>query len=505
MSSDGGTTERTPLLTTALPPASPSTANGRQVLPSIGPVLTALQNSGVEAMTSQDLCPYNFESPAISTAFILVVLLKHLSDMAASRPRRTSNNPWETWSSRQQHAVDTEICQRAITRIWDGFMGEYRTTVEIEEALWTAFPTEGATLPKKTLRAAHLLAGPDYISELARNHVVLGSLINTWYRGWSLREARNTRLWTRYDAVSTPAQVPDLPLFALLSHYIVYPLEPPHISFGDDLDLIGLREWAIVALSTSFALRKWRFSTVPLVLPCVAFLACLPSFPRAGESAFNVLLISWSWIVIQLHFQHPPSILLMLFPTQLLPFATFLGHALARIAYSVTLLFAPTLVVLSYLVSKSLEMDTLGTVLQGDVANFISPIETRETLLMVLAVIVSVALIAVSLTAMAPLSEEPTDSWDRYSRPIGNDARRQFLTAVIEYSQKYSFPSPFNVPHVIAVGIPRLLGNMFGRSSEVDRFLNALNVEGWLWRILVGPWALVIWVVLRTCDTFIHH
>jgi hypothetical protein len=118
-------TESTPLLV-SLPD---SRAN--HILPSIAEGLDVVQAGGVV----QSLSTF-----AAQTAYQLLILLQwHLTTI------ENASNVKDIWERRDQKSrlsSDLKVLEDRINSVWDDFVKEYRSSKEIQDALWLQFPVD---------------------------------------------------------------------------------------------------------------------------------------------------------------------------------------------------------------------------------------------------------------------------------------------------------------------------------------------------------------------------
>ena len=134
-------TENTPLLST-----SDDAGTTFDALPAVNPVVAQLgadlRSTGSLALNVGDFpdwCPDTLPSDSQRTAFILVVLLNLLA-LRYNQATNHSGSVWEQWSTEKQDACDVTSLQREIVNVWNNFIGEFRTTGDIEDLLWSSFP-----------------------------------------------------------------------------------------------------------------------------------------------------------------------------------------------------------------------------------------------------------------------------------------------------------------------------------------------------------------------------
>lgn len=150
-------TEATPLLQT--PRASRNDSIPLNAPPVVDPIVDQLYSEICSSTTLLDnllisefdpppqWCPDTLVSIAQKSALILVVLLR-LLEKQQERSSNSSSNTWEQWSAEQEGIRISEAVHNTVLGVWNNFINEYRTTEDIEELLWLAFPldTEVRTL-----------------------------------------------------------------------------------------------------------------------------------------------------------------------------------------------------------------------------------------------------------------------------------------------------------------------------------------------------------------------
>ena len=232
-----------------------------------------------------------------------------------------------------------------------------------------------------------------------------------------------------------------LAAYALLISYVLYP--PGLFTISSKTSSFGVREGFLVVLSF-----RPRF---PSYLTLLAFLAAIPKLPMPEDGLpFTLLLIAVGVYTLQLHLPTTPSPLFILSPSSSLPPLFALRTVLARL--KPLALFLPVLALCAFLLSLSMA-DTF----------FVSatPIETRSAFLLIsmLSVIILFGAFILSLSATAVSDVE----W-----------RKPFYLTCRKYVEEYYFPAPF--------GVLRYL---------------PLAYRMWVWRILVAPFAYLMWGAIK--------
>lgn len=250
------------------------------------------------------------------------------------------------------------------------------------------------------------------------------------------------------------------------------------------------REYLIVLYAASQLFRPWGLVNTPYILVFLAFLSCLPSVPFPQDYAYSVLLAALCLDILQLHFPIYPTPILLLPPNQALPLSVLIAHGTFKIFLPVILFFLPAILLASFLLSISLS-DTFLPIFTLTTLEP-SPLEARMAFLSLLTItfILLICSLAMLILVYPTLSSQgPQNSWDRYSKSIGLDARRRFASTVVTYSEPHFFPPPLHVIRVVFLA-PSLVLPRLPRWKDWQPWLNGL--EAVLWRILVLPGALVV-------------
>jgi len=129
--------ESTPLLVHRNGRATPESA-----LPYISDGISRAESLGLSSadLTLEVICPPELSSSA-SWGYALVVLLD-CRDSALEHHNAASvgNDIWDEYNQGNTRANHVKLLEEVIDRIWQEFLQEYRTTEEIQAALWTDFP-----------------------------------------------------------------------------------------------------------------------------------------------------------------------------------------------------------------------------------------------------------------------------------------------------------------------------------------------------------------------------
>ncbi|KAH8988818.1 RNI-like protein, partial [Lactarius akahatsu] len=388
-------------------------------------------------------------------SFKLIILLQLY--LLAKVPQPTvGRDIWEQWSKERTSSLDSGDLERRCITVWEEFLRVSRSTQEIEDCLWSAYPLEeGGSL---SVRVIDVLKDPDAPSSLLSHKLVILSLLHTWTHGKAFTPAGSLsrRVLQRFTSNSPTA-----------------------------------KQVFLMIYSTASLLRPPMFLVAPFVLVAGAFFFSLPHNPLPGDTSYSVLLCALFLHVLLLHLPRTPSPNFLVSPEVTLPLATLLWHEFTRTLYPGVLFYLPATLLASFYLSVALEdsvphFPTLST-LAG-----LAPMEARVTFtllwgMLVSFMIVSSALLVLFSASLLPITFQPVCPWDRYSVVVGLRSRRIFATAVAAYSVPYYFPPPFNLLHILFVHVPRRLLQPFGRKESPI----VEQVEGILWNFTTGLLAFI--------------
>ncbi|THH21456.1 hypothetical protein EW146_g89 [Bondarzewia mesenterica] len=410
------------------------------VRPYVLPIVNSIHSRGFQYLEEEEALP---SLPTITeeTSFKLLVLLQLC--LLCKRSKFVGNDVWESWSKEQDAVNNVWRLERRILNTWTEFIEPGRSSKEIEECLWSAFPLEEGN-----------------------SCLLRGNVEHTWRHGKAAPPEASflDRNIQRYDAQATPCvlhavdMLLQLGYLGILIHYILRPPQLPVITLYSSR--IGAREILLIIYSAASVCRTWTSYSMPFILVSSAFLFSLPSFPSSGDTSYIVLLVAFILHILLLHLPRPPSPNFFVKSHVSLPLSTLLWYEFTRTVFPVFVFYLPALLLSSYLVSISL-IDSIPHFPR--VAGLISaPMETREAFLAlwtILAcfVVISTSLLVLFSASLLSLPQRPSSPWDRYSQPVGLQARRIFVSTVTAYSTPSFFPPPFNLLQFIFIRLPMLV------------------------------------------------
>jgi hypothetical protein len=249
---------------------------------------------------------------------------------------------------------------------------------------------------------------------------------------------------------------------------------------------LRLREAVLIAYPFTIHTYPWSIHSLPFVLVVVTILSNWPNGPRPGDSWFSILHLALAMHLLQLHAPHAPSPVFLLPVESSLPLSSLVVYGVKRIFLPGLLYFLPITLFTAVVLSLSLA-DTfqLGLLPLGS-----APIESRRPFLALFAIAI---LVLISSPLIVLGTPQPSSSnlspWDRYSTPIGIDARRAFVRAVVLYGSMCMFPPPFNIIQLVFVRFPLTVLRHSGNQGVAKYILIAERV---MWRVIVVPQAAVV-------------
>lgn len=274
----------------------------------------------------------------------------------------------------------------------------------------------------------------------------------------------------------------------ILAHFLILP--PGHVVDPTAVDSAGTREWLMVTYALTKFYDRPKPSMLPHVLVLGSFVAHLPWLPHPDDLAFGVLLFAFSWLVVDLHLPWSTSPLHLVPAELILPRSVLILHGVSRVFLPVVTLFLPALLLSLFLLSTSLADFFPNTLVTAFTP---APMESRVAFLSLLAVLflLMICSLIMLIIVYPTFASHPLPSpWDKCSRPIGLEARRFYIRTVVQYSDPYFFPAPFNVLRVL-IRLPEMVSVMFRDPGGAPRIPAIRLVERVVWRVTMAPLAAV--------------
>lgn len=280
----------------------------------------------------------------------------------------------------------------------------------------------------------------------------------------------------------------------VLAQYLILP--PSHAVDPTTVDFAGNREWMMILYALAKLYDRPRFSILPHVLVFGSFVVHLPRVPHPEDFAFGILLFAFSWMVVDLHLPWSTSPLHLVPAELILPRSVLILHGVSRVFLPVVTFFLPALLLSLFLLSTS-----LADLFPNSVAIVLAPapMESRIAFLSLFAVLFLLMICSlIMLITVYPTfaSKAMLSPWDKYSRPIGLEARRFYIRTVVQYSDPYFFPAPFNALRLL-IRLPEMVATVFGDRGSASRVPAIRLVERVVWRVTIAPLAVVfgaIWL-----------
>ncbi|KAI0321697.1 hypothetical protein OF83DRAFT_1050784 [Amylostereum chailletii] len=464
--------------------------------PSVSPVVNHLRAHGPHAFASATPLGYATLADSEQAAFRLIIYLQLY--LLSKRPTLNGQDVWEQWSAERVAETGASDFERLLLHTWSEFVERNRSGEEIETCLWTSFPLDDGA--PRQIRVVDMLNDPDGPTSFLSHRLVFISLLRTWNHGRALRPAPSAlkRVIQILESKATPRVLHALDIFihlgylAMLANYLLHP--PNSVIINSTSPQGGPREVLLIIYSVASLCRLWTAYVVPCSLVALTFLFSLPATPLPGEITYGILLGSFVLHILLLHLPRTPSPNFLFAPEVTLPLSTLLWHEFTWTLYPALLFYFPAFLLSSYLLSVAL-MDSIPVFTVGTVFTLIraAPMATREAFValwatVILLILTSTTLLVLFSASVLSSSTYTSGPWDRYSQPVGQHARRIFVTAVLAYSSEHFFPPPFNLLQLVFIHPPVVILRLFGKRDL--RFI--LRVESVLWRGTVGLCALVV-------------
>ena len=274
---------------------------------------------------------------------------------------------------------------------------------------------------------------------------------------------------------------------ATLAHYS---LAPPNRPVEAESSSYSIRAILLIIYSAARLCEPWTITAPSFIFVILAFATSLPVTPYPDDGSYSVLLIALSLHVLQLQIPYAPGPLHLFPAEQALPVAVLIWHGVSRVFFPVVTFFLPGLLLTLFLLSTSLS-DTLFQPFVLFTVNP-SPMEARTAFLLLFAILfvlllcslLVLALVYPTVTFGPPLAYQ----WDRYSRPIGLEARRTFIRTILSYSGTYHFVTPFNLLEIVFFRLPAMFLRSIGQKHREASLKQPTKI---MWMTFVGPLILI--------------
>lgn len=225
----------------------------------------------------------------------------------------------------------------------------------------------------------------------------------------------------------------------------------------------------------------------------VSFLSWFPDTPGFGSTGLAGVLYAVYLEVIYLHLPtQPNSPLSLLRPDQVLPLAVLSWRGLRSLLMP-PLFFFPGLVLSFVLFTQSFEpwiprIWSFATNVGG------GPTDTQVMFLFLfftffLLLCLSLIYGLIASPFLATSQDLEPSAWDRYTRPVGMEARRAFIRNVRLYGADNYIPAPLNLLRVVLVRIPQIALMVLRKRGAANRIA---TLDKSLWRITMGPLGVVV-------------
>lgn len=259
------------------------------------------------------------------------------------------------------------------------------------------------------------------------------------------------------------------------------------------VDFEPVRHAFVMAYPLANLLNPQSLSTLPSLLVLLSLLSWFPHAPSYHSFGLSCVLFSLYAELIFLHFPSRNSPLHLFRPEQVLPLAVLAWRGLYALLIP-TVFFIPGLVISFTLFVQTFQHWGLWTLASRFANDLGGPTDTQVAffyLLFTIFLFTFTSLIyAVVVNPFLAASRGPeSSSWDRYTRPVGLDARRAFIRAVQVYGTGHYMPAPLNLVQVLFVHVPRFALNVFGKQGAAKKLE---GVDRAVWRIMVAPAAFVV-------------
>ncbi|KAI0639336.1 RNI-like protein [Trametes polyzona] len=485
--------ERTPLLPSRRPTTGSERVDATEVLnpTHLGTFAARIRFEDISTYNVDSLYPPSLSSRSARAAFSLCVLLYYRKSISGKTSR--GRDVWTQWHESVQHSAGVRDLDSLTLRVWTNFLEDDGTGEEIEDVLWSAFPVDVYSA-STTVRVIDFLCEGHAPEELSSHPVALSSLQDTWKYGRRISREGDGIVSTflRFmDGCGTPRVL----YIMELTTYLVY--LGLLYSFVNRISYPGLVRYAyLLSYPLARLAQPWSRSTVLSLVVLASFLSWFPDVPHFGSIALSWILTALYAELVRIHLPVHNSPL-FLFPRELiLPLAVLAWRGL-RALFVPTAYFLPGLVIYFYLFTQTFEhWGPWSIILPPALGNsFGGPTDTQMTFFWLFSTFFIFMLLTVAYAVVVnpflAASQGPiTTSWDRYTRSVGLQARRAFISVVARYGTDNYFPTPLNIVRFVLVQVSRTL-LVVARQRQAAKRLDV--VDRALWR------------VIREANVVVHH
>ncbi|CDO72310.1 hypothetical protein BN946_scf184977.g7 [Trametes cinnabarina] len=401
---------------------------------------------------------------------------------------------WTQWREEEQHEAGVHALDALTLRVWLQFLEDEGAAEDVAEVLWTAYPVDSYS--DRMIRVVDFLAVGDAPEDLQRHRLLYLSLMDVWQYG---REQARTAsgvvatLLRFVDHCGTPRvlHIADLlghiAYLGILYHYLNW---PPYL---EPIRVFDTRRALLMTYTLSKLMRPWSSATAPPFLALFAFVICLPYAPAPNTFTFFLLLTTFCWEILLLHFSVLPSPLLLFRPDWILPFAVLARRSVAKL-FSPTAFFVPALIACLLMLQFAMldRPQVLFTTLHSAAPtdSLVAYFSLFTTFLLFLMCAFTYSVLVHPFLATLQGTPATRSPWDRYTEAVGLEARRTFVHAVVTYATPYYFPPPVNLAQILLVRVPQIVLQAMGKRGNGARLLTL--VQRVLWRLIVGPAAVLL-------------
>ncbi|KAI0669965.1 RNI-like protein [Trametes maxima] len=188
----------------------------------------------------------------------------------------------------------------------------------------------------------------------------------------------------------------------------------------------------------------------------------------------RILLLSFCWEIILLHFPIERSVLSLFSAHWVFPLAVLAQRALSTV-FVPALFFLPG-VIASFILLEATFWDWNLWLSTVPLVNALGPVfkETQVNVFLLFLtflgfLFLTLVYAVLSFPFIAVMQDSRPSPWDRFSEGIGLQARLAFVRAVRTFGANHYFPAPLNLVQVLLVEIPRLALTLTGRKTDAKK------------------------------------